>query len=71
MDGGPWQEAELTDGGGRDTWRMWRTEFDLPPGSHQAEVRATDARGVVQTEERPTRSPTAPRGWPAGAFTVT
>ena len=70
VDGGPWQAAELTTEVSRDTWRMWRTTVDLPPGRHQAEVRATDARGVVQTEVRADPVPDGASGWPVAAFTV-
>ena len=33
-----------------DTWRMWRAQFELAPGSHTVQTRATDRGGVVQTE---------------------
>jgi DMSO/TMAO reductase YedYZ molybdopterin-dependent catalytic subunit len=70
VDGGAWQAAELTTEVSRDTWRMWRTTVDLPPGRHQAEVRATDARGVVQTEATADPAPDGASGWPVAPFTV-
>src|ERR1700712_5217058 len=33
MDGGAWREAELATKVSGDTWRMWRADFDLGPGS--------------------------------------
>ncbi|SHL15124.1 DMSO/TMAO reductase YedYZ, molybdopterin-dependent catalytic subunit [Pseudonocardia thermophila] len=65
VDGGPWQEAELSAEVSRDTWRMWRTTVVLPPGEHRVEARATDARGVVQTEETADPLPDGATGWPA------
>ena len=52
VDGGPWTEARLATEVSGVTWRMWRAELDLAPGSHVVAVRATDADGVVQTAER-------------------
>ncbi|MDN5859181.1 MAG: molybdopterin-dependent oxidoreductase [Pseudonocardia sp.] len=71
IDGGPWQAAELSAAVNPDTWRMWRTSFELEPGLHQATVRTTDARGVVQTQERADPIPDGASGWPVTAFTVT
>jgi DMSO/TMAO reductase YedYZ molybdopterin-dependent catalytic subunit len=34
MDGGPWQTAQLATPVSGPTWRMWRTDFTLAPGSH-------------------------------------
>ncbi|NMH93434.1 molybdopterin-dependent oxidoreductase [Pseudonocardia bannensis] len=70
MDGGPWQPAELATEVSGDTWRMWRTEFDLGPGSHTVQARATDAHGVTQTEMRAGPIPDGASGWPATIFTV-
>jgi DMSO/TMAO reductase YedYZ molybdopterin-dependent catalytic subunit len=70
MDGGAWQEAELATEVNYDTWRMWRTEFDLGPGSHTVQSRATDRNGVTQTEMRAAPIPDGASGWPATIFTV-
>ncbi|MCO1656769.1 molybdopterin-dependent oxidoreductase [Pseudonocardia humida] len=70
VDGGPWQGAELATEVGGDTWRMWRTAFDLAPGSHTVQARATDRDGVTQTEERAAPIPDGASGWPALIFTV-
>jgi DMSO/TMAO reductase YedYZ molybdopterin-dependent catalytic subunit len=71
MDGGPWQPAELATEVGGDTWRMWKTRFDLAPGSHTVQVRATNADGNIQTEQRADPIPDGASGWPATIFTVT
>ncbi len=71
MDRGPWQDAELAIGVNDSTWRMWRTDFELTPGSHTVQTRATDGNGVTQTEERTNPIPDGASGWPATIFTVT
>jgi DMSO/TMAO reductase YedYZ molybdopterin-dependent catalytic subunit len=70
MDGGPWREAELSTEVSGDTWRMWRTEFDLAPGSHTVQTRATDHNGITQTEQRADPIPDGASGWPATIFTA-
>jgi hypothetical protein len=70
MDGGPWQRAELSTEVGGDTWRMWRTDFPLGPGSHTVQTRATDRNGVTQVEMRADPIPDGASGWPATIFTV-
>ncbi|MFP3464801.1 molybdopterin-dependent oxidoreductase [Leifsonia sp. SIMBA_070] len=49
VDDGPWQEATLADAISPDTWRQWRYAWDAAPGAHTLRVRATDAKGLVQT----------------------
>ncbi len=62
-DGGPWREADLADVPGIDTWVQWSAEFDLEPGRHTFEVRATDNSGYTQTEERAEPIPDGATGW--------
>ncbi|MDA2808630.1 molybdopterin-dependent oxidoreductase [Nocardiopsis suaedae] len=62
-DGGPWREADLAEVPGIDTWVQWSTEFDLEPGRHAFEVRATDNSGYTQTEERAEPVPDGATGW--------
>ena len=70
VDGGPWRAAQLsTEVNGR-TWRMWRTDLDLPPGRHTIQARATNHDGAVQTEEIADPIPNGASGWPATAFTA-
>ncbi|MBC3190938.1 molybdopterin-dependent oxidoreductase [Pseudonocardia sp. C8] len=70
MDGGPWQAAELATEVSGHTWRMWRTAFDLAPGSHTVQTRATDGTGVTQTARRADPIPDGASGWPATIFTT-
>ena len=70
MDGGPWQSAQLATGVSGRTWRMWRTDFTLAPGSHTVQTRATDLNGVTQTEVRADPIPNGASAWPATIFTV-
>jgi DMSO/TMAO reductase YedYZ molybdopterin-dependent catalytic subunit len=71
VDGGAWQEAELATDVSGDTWRMWRAEVALVPGSHTAQARATDAAGNTQTEMVADTVPDGATGWPATTFSVT
>jgi hypothetical protein len=50
---------------------MWRSEFELDPGSHTVQTRATDRNGNTQTEMRADPIPDGASGWPATIFTVT
>ncbi|MCM3657938.1 molybdopterin-dependent oxidoreductase [Agromyces mediolanus] len=59
VDGGDWQEAELASAISDDTWVQWRFAWDATPGSHELQVRAVGADGIVQTSER---RPPAPDG---------
>ncbi|MCD0443420.1 molybdopterin-dependent oxidoreductase [Glycomyces sp. A-F 0318] len=63
VDEGPWEEAELAPVIGPDTWRQWLWQWDAAPGRHKLEVRATDADGETQTEERVTPFPDGATGW--------
>src|SRR3954447_1920490 len=49
VDDGPWQAATLADAISADTWRQWRLAWQATPGAHTLRVRATDAKGLVQT----------------------
>ncbi len=71
LDGGEWQAAELGEVPGPTTWRQWRYEWDAAPGQHRIEVRATDADGVVQTDERAEIAPDGATGWHSVVVTVT
>ncbi|MCC3280578.1 molybdopterin-dependent oxidoreductase [Arthrobacter sp. zg-Y40] len=52
VDDGDWQDAELAAGISADTWRQYRIPVDLSPGGHDISVRAVDANGTVQTDEK-------------------
>ena len=70
MDGGPWQPAELSTEVTVNSWRMWKADFQLAPGSHTVQTRATDRSGAVQVETRADVIPDGATGWPAVIFTV-
>jgi DMSO/TMAO reductase YedYZ molybdopterin-dependent catalytic subunit len=63
LDQGPWQPAVLSAEVSKDTWRMWWIELDVPQGTHQASVRATDQDGYTQTENRADPVPDGATGW--------
>ncbi|MGH3565920.1 MAG: molybdopterin-dependent oxidoreductase [Pseudonocardia sp.] len=70
VDRGAWQAAELTTEVNYDTWRMWKAEFDLGPGSRTVQVRATDRNGITQPEVRVEPIPDGATGWHSTIFTV-
>ncbi|TDP91864.1 molybdopterin-dependent oxidoreductase [Labedaea rhizosphaerae] len=70
LNGGNWQEAELTTEVNTQTWRMWRLNVNLAPGSYKAEVRATDRRGNTQPADRVPPIPDGATGWHSTDFTV-
>lgn len=70
VDDGGWREAELAPAVGNATWVPWRFTFDASPGRHQVTVRATDATGATQTEERTSVAPNGASGWHTSVFTV-
>ncbi|MEV6832499.1 molybdopterin-dependent oxidoreductase [Amycolatopsis sp. NPDC051102] len=63
LDQGEWREATLSTEVSKDTWRMWWIELDVPKGTHQASVRATDQDGYTQTENRADPVPDGATGW--------
>ena len=69
-DGGAWQVAELSTEVNINTWRMWRAELQLGPGSHNVQSRATDKSGYTQTEMRADPIPDGASGWQSTIFTV-
>lgn len=71
MDGGPWQDAELSEQVSADTWRQWRTTFSARPGTRRFEVRAADGNGDLQTPNRTPPFPDGASGWHSVAVTVT
>lgn len=70
LDGGEWQQAELAQTPGIDTWRQWVAEFDLEPGDHTIEARATDADGHTQTAQRVDPLPDGATGLPSVRVTA-
>ena len=70
VDGGAWQQAQLSTEVSKNTWRMWRTAFALKAGSHTVESRATDDTGYTQTSVQADEIPDGASGWPSATFTV-
>ncbi|MET8526532.1 molybdopterin-dependent oxidoreductase [Micromonospora sp. NPDC005172] len=71
VDDGPWQRALLADGPSPDLWRQWTYRWDATPGSHTLRVRATDATGATQTDERVAPFPDGATGWHSTTVTIT
>lgn len=63
VDDGDWAEAELAEALNEDTWRQWILPVELDPGFHTLKVRATDADGELQVEERADPLPDGASGW--------
>lgn len=63
VDGGEWQEAQISQPLSVDTWVQWRLEYPFEPGSHTIRVRATDATGSVQPEALTPVAPSGATGW--------
>ncbi len=70
VDGGEWQQAELGEEDGVDTWRQWVYDWDADSGTHNLEVRATDRTGFVQTGQRAPIAPDGSTGWDSKSVTV-
>jgi DMSO/TMAO reductase YedYZ molybdopterin-dependent catalytic subunit len=62
-DGETWTPAELEALFDPLGWRRWRTQLDLPAGTHPITVRATDGTGVVQDPDRQLPHPAGATGW--------
>ncbi|MCC3273129.1 molybdopterin-dependent oxidoreductase [Arthrobacter zhangbolii] len=52
VDDGEWQDAQLAPGISADTWRQYSLPVELTPGGHDLSVRAVDANGTRQAEEK-------------------
>lgn len=70
VDGGPWQEAQLSAEVTKNAWRMWRIFVTLRPGQHTVQARATDDTGYTQTADTADTIPNGATGWPSSTFTV-
>ncbi|EFQ84681.1 Tat pathway signal sequence domain protein [Aeromicrobium marinum DSM 15272] len=63
VDEGDWVGATIGEVDTVDTWVQWSVPWDATPGRHTIEVRATDADGRVQTQERADVLPDGATGW--------
>ena len=71
VDGGEWQQAEISRPPTTDAWVQWVASASLDPGDHQVRVRATDRHGLVQTGVERGVLPDGATGWHTVDFTVT
>ncbi|MGW5579827.1 molybdopterin-dependent oxidoreductase [Micromonospora chokoriensis] len=71
IDDGPWRQARLSEGPSVDLWRQWTYRWNATPGDHTVRVRATDATGATQTDERVTPFPDGATGWHGVSVTIT
>jgi DMSO/TMAO reductase YedYZ molybdopterin-dependent catalytic subunit len=62
IDDGPWQAARMSRPITGAAWVQWALAWDAAPGRHSLEVRATDATGTVQTDQRTAAAPDGARG---------
>jgi DMSO/TMAO reductase YedYZ molybdopterin-dependent catalytic subunit len=63
VDEGEWHDATLSVQDTTDTWRQWRWPWQATTGDHTLQVRATDADGATQPEQRVTPFPDGATGW--------
>ncbi|WP_156761267.1 molybdopterin-dependent oxidoreductase [Microbacterium karelineae] len=71
IDDGAWQQATLSHPLSDDTWVQWVLAWDATPGTHYITVRAVDADGERQIEERAPIYPDGSTGWQRILITVT
>ena len=62
VDDGEWVAADLAAALNDVTWRQWSYAWQAEPGRHTIRVRATDATGAIQTEERSEPFPSGATG---------
>ena len=60
---GTWKDAELSEPLSQDSWVQWRLDHNFTVGNHEIQVRATDADGVTQGENRVPPAPNGAEGW--------
>jgi DMSO/TMAO reductase YedYZ molybdopterin-dependent catalytic subunit len=63
VDDGPWQAAQLGDATSDNTWVQWYVPWNATSGKHRLRVRATNAKGELQTEEQADPAPNGASGW--------
>ncbi|MGQ0844981.1 MAG: molybdopterin-dependent oxidoreductase [Sporichthyaceae bacterium] len=59
----PWLKARLAPWDNKDTWRQWELDYDFGLGTQNIAVRATDGKGVTQTEIQTPPIPDGAAGW--------
>jgi DMSO/TMAO reductase YedYZ molybdopterin-dependent catalytic subunit len=70
LDEGPWIDADISVPLSDDAWVQWKADIEVPAGSHEMKVRATDGTGETQTAERRGVRPDGATGWHTISFTA-
>ena len=63
IDDADWADAQLADELSATTWRQWSLPWEATPGRHTVTVRAIDANGAIQVEDRAEPFPNGSSGW--------
>jgi DMSO/TMAO reductase YedYZ molybdopterin-dependent catalytic subunit len=63
VDDGPWQPALLGDATIDNTWVQWYLPWNATSGTHTVKVRATNAKGELQTADRADPAPDGATGY--------
>ena len=56
-------EADLSEELSQASWRQWKLAYDLSPGDHTIQVRATDGDGMTQGAQRKSVAPDGAEGY--------
>ena len=70
LDGGAWQETELSTPLSGDAWVQWRIDLELTDGDHELLVRATDGTGFTQSPIEVPPAPNGAEGWHTVRFSA-
>ncbi|MTD16049.1 molybdopterin-dependent oxidoreductase [Nakamurella sp. YIM 132087] len=70
IDGGDWQQAELSEPLSKDTWRQWKFGWKATDGLHTVRCRTTDGTGAVQIEDQTPPFPGGSTGYDSRSVTV-
>ncbi len=70
VDDEPWRRARLSGELSNNAWAQWVSKWDLGPGDHRLQVRATDGTGATQTSEEAPPAPSGATGWHTIQVTV-
>ena len=63
VDGGAWNQAEMSRAISKATWVQWMWLWQATTGTHTVEVRATDGTGAVQTDQQVSAGPGGATGY--------
>ena len=63
VDGGPWQQCDLGEALGDESWVQWYLPWTPSSGTHSLQVRAIDGTGMTQPEGPKDVRPDGAEGW--------